>query len=158
VRARRSLTAAAALVLLPACGLLFAREVGEEFPPPMTGEPPAPEPPNSFFVEGLVLDGATLAPVAGADVVVTTERPGYVLAARTGASGRFELTISNLVRRNSALDMLVEQIFLPGEAEATQTTDHFTLGARARERCAPARWYPMDVRRVVLWLEPCRTP
>jgi hypothetical protein len=125
----------------------------------MAAGPPEPEPPNGFFVEGLVLDAATFAPVADADVVVATERPGYVLAARTGANGRFELTVSNVVRRSSALEQVVEAILWPGDPTPAELTYHYTLGARAAGgRCLPPRRYPMEDRRLVLYLEPCRSP
>jgi hypothetical protein len=139
----------AAGAVLQGCGLFLSQRGAFE--------PPPPDPPPGWFLEGEVRDFATLAPAADAEVIVTTSRKGYAARTRTDPGGRFSLTVSTLESTRSNGDRLAEAIFFGTGDEPDPRVDALTIRARAGDRCALPETIELRARRppLQLYLVPC---
>jgi hypothetical protein len=94
-------------------------------------------PTTAYTIEGEVRDEVTFAPMAAAQVVVETDRPGYVATARADAGGRFTLGYSAARQMNTGLWPAWPPWLAPtSDADLVSAV---SIRAEANGRCSPTQ-------------------
>jgi hypothetical protein len=96
-------------------------------------------PRTAYAIEGEVRDEVTFAPIPDAQVVVETDRPGYVATARADAGGRFTVGYSAVLEMNTGL--WPAGLAPNSDADLVRAV---SIRAEANGRCSPTHRFAFE--------------